>query len=115
VKRWEVLLPLSHGLQCRAHRIAAFRKKAPARRLDPNQWFRNIELLVSQTTWQVTVSNASNINNYSVGYKLPVAQENPFSKANEEDKEHGAMSKPVNHTSNVPKVSSSRRYFVSVE
>ena len=55
-------------------RIAALRKQAAARGLDPNKWFGNVELLVSQSVGQVTVEYVSNIYKYYVAYKLVLAQ-----------------------------------------
>jgi membrane-bound lytic murein transglycosylase MltF len=55
-------------------RIAALRKQAAARGLDPNKWFGNVELLVSQGVGQVTVQYVSNIYKYYVAYKLVLAQ-----------------------------------------
>ncbi len=56
------------------NRIADLRKQAPARGLDPNKWFGNVELLVSQNVGQVTVQYVSNIYKYYVAYKLVVEQ-----------------------------------------
>ena len=55
-------------------RIAALRKKAPAQGLDPNKWFGNVELLVSQSVGPVTVEYVSNIYKYYVAYKLVLEQ-----------------------------------------
>ena len=55
-------------------RIANLRKQAAARGLDPNKWFGNVELLVSQGVGQVTVQYVSNIYKYYVAYKLVLAQ-----------------------------------------
>jgi membrane-bound lytic murein transglycosylase MltF len=55
-------------------RIAALRKQAAARGLDPNKWFGNVELLVSQGVGQVTVQYVSNIYKYYVAYKLVLEQ-----------------------------------------
>jgi membrane-bound lytic murein transglycosylase MltF len=55
-------------------RIAALRKQAAARGLDPDKWFGNVELLVSQSVGQVTVQYVSNIYKYYVAYKLVTQQ-----------------------------------------
>ena len=55
-------------------RISALRKKARAQGLDPNKWFGNVELLVSQSVGQVTVQYVSNIYKYYVAYKLVLQQ-----------------------------------------
>jgi len=56
------------------NRIAELRSKAPAQGLDPNKWFGNVELLVSQSVGPVTVQYVSNIYKYYVAYKLVVEQ-----------------------------------------
>jgi membrane-bound lytic murein transglycosylase MltF len=56
------------------NRIAALRKKASSQGLDPNKWFGNVELLVSQSVGQVTVQYVSNIYKYYVAYKMLEAQ-----------------------------------------
>ncbi len=56
------------------NRIAELRKRAPSQGLDPNVWFGNIELLVSQSVGQVTVQYVSNIYKYYIAYKLVVEQ-----------------------------------------
>ena len=59
---------------CGPNRIAELRKKAPSQGLDPNKWFGNVELLVSQNVGPVTVQYVSNIYKYYVAYKLVVEQ-----------------------------------------
>ena len=59
---------------CGPNRIAELRKKAPSQGLDPNVWFGNVELLVSQSVGPVTVQYVSNIYKYYVAYKLVVEQ-----------------------------------------
>ena len=56
------------------NRIAKLRKHAPARGLDPNKWFGNVELLVAESVGQTTVQYVSNINKYYIAYKLVVEQ-----------------------------------------
>jgi len=56
------------------NRIADLRKKAPVQGLDPNKWFGNVELLVSQSVGQTTVQYVSNIYKYYIAYKLVVEQ-----------------------------------------
>ncbi len=50
-------------------KIRRARKKAAAMNLDPNIWFRNVELAVLQMVGQETVRYVSNINKYYVIYK----------------------------------------------
>jgi membrane-bound lytic murein transglycosylase MltF len=59
---------------CGPNRIAELRRKAPSQGLDPNVWFGNVELLVSQSVGPVTVQYVSNIYKYYIAYKLVVAQ-----------------------------------------
>ena len=56
------------------NRIAELRKEAPARGLDPNKWFGNVELLVEQNVGPTTVQYVSNIYKYYIAYKLVVEQ-----------------------------------------
>ena len=56
------------------NRIADLRKRAPAQGLDPDKWFGNVELLVSQNVGQTTVQYVSNIYKYYIAYKLVVEQ-----------------------------------------
>jgi membrane-bound lytic murein transglycosylase MltF len=50
-------------------RIRQARKRTAAINLDPNRWFRNVELAVLRTVGQETVQYVSNINKYYVIYK----------------------------------------------
>ncbi len=56
------------------NRIAELRKEAPSHGLDPNVWFGNIELMVSQNVGETTVQYVSNIYKYYIAYKLVVEQ-----------------------------------------
>ena len=56
------------------NRIADLRKQASAQGLDPNKWFGNVELLVSQKVGQTTVQYVTNIYKYYIAYKLVVEQ-----------------------------------------
>ena len=56
------------------NRIAELRRKAPARGLDPDKWFENVELLVEQEVGPITVQYVSNIYKYYIAYKLVVEQ-----------------------------------------
>jgi len=55
-------------------RISDLRKKAQERGLDPNRWFGNVEILVSEFVGPVTVEYVSNIYKYYFAYKLVVEQ-----------------------------------------
>ncbi|MCF8051227.1 MAG: lytic transglycosylase F [Desulfobacterales bacterium] len=50
-------------------RIRQAQKRAEAMDLDPNRWFRNVELAVLRTVGQETVQYVSSINKYYVIYK----------------------------------------------
>jgi membrane-bound lytic murein transglycosylase MltF len=54
---------------CGPNRIDRLRKKAAEQGLDPNKWFNNVEVLVSQAVGQETVNYVSNIFKYYVAYK----------------------------------------------
>jgi len=56
------------------NRIADLRKQAAAQGLDPDQWFGNVELVVSEKVGQTTVQYVSNIYKYYIAYKLVVEQ-----------------------------------------
>ena len=56
------------------NRIADLRQQAAAQGLDPDKWFGNVELLVSEKVGQTTVQYVSNIYKYYVAYKLVVEQ-----------------------------------------
>jgi len=51
-------------------RVAQMRERAEARGLDPNIWFRNVELVAFDDFSRETVDYVSNINKYYVAYKL---------------------------------------------
>ena len=55
--------------------ILRARKKAVAMNLDPNRWFRNLELAVLRTVSRETVQYVSNINKYYVIYKNALGKE----------------------------------------
>jgi membrane-bound lytic murein transglycosylase MltF len=70
------MTPLNKGLFTFASynagpaRIAQMRKLAEARGLDPNIWFNNVEVVVSEKIGRETVTYVSNIYKYYLGYKL---------------------------------------------
>jgi membrane-bound lytic murein transglycosylase MltF len=51
-------------------RIAALRKEAAAKGLDPNVWFNNVEVIASRRVGQETVVYVRNIYKYYVAYRL---------------------------------------------
>lgn len=52
------------------NRIQTLRKETAKRGLDPNQWFNNVEIVVSEKIGRETVTYVSNIYKYYVAYKL---------------------------------------------
>jgi membrane-bound lytic murein transglycosylase MltF len=62
------------GYNAGPNRIADMRKRAAAQGLDPNKWFGNVELMVSENQGQMTVQYVSNIYKYYIAYKLVVEQ-----------------------------------------
>jgi membrane-bound lytic murein transglycosylase MltF len=55
-------------------RIAKLRKKASTAGLDPNLWFRNVELIAARDIGRETVDYVSNIYKYYIAYKAIVAR-----------------------------------------
>ncbi len=57
------------------NRIQRLRKKAAEKGLDPNVWFRNVEVVVAQEVGQEPVRYVSNIYKYYLSYSLLLDQE----------------------------------------
>jgi membrane-bound lytic murein transglycosylase MltF len=55
-------------------RIAKLRKKASTAGLDPNLWFRNVELIAARDIGRETVDYVSNIYKYYIAYKAIAAR-----------------------------------------
>lgn len=51
-------------------RVRSLRKEAEARKLDPNQWFNNVEYVAADRIGRETVQYVRNIYKYYVAYKL---------------------------------------------
>jgi len=51
-------------------RIQSLRVEAKKRGLDPNRWFRNVELIAAEKIGQETVTYVANIYKYYVAYTL---------------------------------------------
>jgi membrane-bound lytic murein transglycosylase MltF len=64
-------------------RIAALRKQAAARGLNPNVWFNNVEVLAAEKIGRETVTYVSNIYKYYLGYRLLMEQRIEREKAKE--------------------------------
>lgn len=56
-------------------RISRLRRKAAAQGLDPNRWFRNVEVIAAREIGQETVQYVSNIYKYYIAYKLIVQRQ----------------------------------------
>jgi membrane-bound lytic murein transglycosylase MltF len=52
------------------NKIALLRKKAEEKGLDPNKWFQNVEIAVSDEVGRETVTYVSNIYKYYVAYQM---------------------------------------------
>lgn len=57
------------------NRIARLRREAEAKGLDPNVWFRNVEVVAARRIGSETVRYVTNIHKYYVAYTLLIAQE----------------------------------------
>jgi membrane-bound lytic murein transglycosylase MltF len=68
-------------------RIQSMRKLAEQRGLDPNVWFNNVELVVSEKVGRETVTYVSNIYKYYVAYKLIAEEEEERRTARESVKQ----------------------------
>jgi membrane-bound lytic murein transglycosylase MltF len=52
------------------NKIALLRKKAEEKGLDPNKWFQNVEIVVSDEVGRETVTYVGNIYKYYVAYPM---------------------------------------------
>ena len=69
------------------NRIQSLRKLAEKRGLDPNKWFNNVEIVVSEKVGRETVTYVANIYKYYVAYMLIQEQREEREKARETVKE----------------------------
>jgi membrane-bound lytic murein transglycosylase MltF len=69
------------------NRIQSMRKLAEKRGLDPNVWFNNVEIVVSEKIGRETVTYVSSIYKYYVAYKLILEQREERQKARDEVKD----------------------------
>jgi membrane-bound lytic murein transglycosylase MltF len=65
------------------NRIQSMRKLAEKRGLDPNTWFNNVEIVVSEKVGRETVTYVANIYKYYVAYKLVMEETEERRKARE--------------------------------
>jgi len=76
----EPMTPLDKGLFTFASynagpaRIRELRERAPARGLDPNRWFNNVELVAADAIGRETVQYVSNIYKYYLAYTMLMEQ-----------------------------------------
>jgi membrane-bound lytic murein transglycosylase MltF len=56
-------------------RIAKLRIEAPSMGLNPNQWFKNVEIVVAKHIGRETVQYVSNIYKYFIAYRLILEKE----------------------------------------
>ena len=68
------------------NRIQSMRKLAEKRGLDPNVWFNNVEIVVSEKIGRETVTYVANIYKYYVAYKLILEQREERQKERDEVK-----------------------------
>ena len=64
--------------------VAKVRKEAAARGLDPNKWFNNVEIVVSQRIGTETTTYVRNIYKYYVAYRLTLDAQAAAKKAREQ-------------------------------
>jgi membrane-bound lytic murein transglycosylase MltF len=62
-------------------RVSGLRKQAAARKLDPNKWFNNVELIAAERIGRETVQYVSNIYKYYLAYKMLSEQQQLRDKA----------------------------------
>jgi len=68
------------------NRISQLRKLAAQRKLDPNVWFNNVELIAAEKIGRETVTYVSNIYKYYLAYQLIVEEQEARRKAVEQMK-----------------------------
>ncbi|MGB5056231.1 MAG: transglycosylase SLT domain-containing protein, partial [Nitrospirales bacterium] len=56
-------------------RIAKLRSEAPSMDLNPNKWFKNVEILAAKHIGRETVQYVSNIYKYFIAYRLILEKE----------------------------------------
>jgi len=67
-----------------AAKIARMRTEAAKRRLDPDKWFNNVELVVAEKIGMETTTYVRNIYKYYVSYKLTLEAQAAARKARED-------------------------------
>jgi membrane-bound lytic murein transglycosylase MltF len=69
------------GYNAGPNRIAKLRDVAAARGLDPDVWFDNVEIIVSEKIGRETTTYVRNILKYCVSYKLTLEREQESKRA----------------------------------
>ena len=62
-------------------RVSQLRKQAAARKLDPNKWFNNVEVIAAERIGRETVQYVSNIYKYYLAYTMLLEQQQLRQKA----------------------------------
>ncbi len=75
---------------CGPGRMKSLRAEAAKRGLDPNRWFKHVELVAADKIGAETVTYVSNIYKYYMAYKLVAEQEAERERAREAVKKTGA-------------------------
>jgi membrane-bound lytic murein transglycosylase MltF len=65
-------------------RIQSLRREAAKRGLDPNRWFKNVELVTAEKVGQETVTYVANIYKYYIAYQLITSAEAQKREAREQ-------------------------------
>lgn len=71
------------GYNAGPNRIARLRDQAAARGLDPDVWFDNVEIIVSEKIGRETTTYVRNILKYYVSYKLTIERQQESQRAKE--------------------------------
>jgi membrane-bound lytic murein transglycosylase MltF len=71
------------GYNAGPNRIAKLRDVAATRGLDPDVWFDNVEIVVSETIGRETTTYVRNILKYYVSYTLTLEREKESKRARE--------------------------------
>jgi len=75
-------------------RVKRLRKKAAAMGLDPNVWFRNVEIVAAKSIGRETVQYVSNIYKYYIAYQMVLIQAEKKQTSQVYQKEKAERSKP---------------------
>jgi membrane-bound lytic murein transglycosylase MltF len=65
-------------------RVQSLRREAAKRGLDPNRWFKNVEVVAAEKVGQETVTYVANIYKYYIAYQLVTQAEAQKREAREQ-------------------------------